>query len=251
MVVPVFATDTPLGYSLVEDQADLLTDEEEAELLDTLETIQADHNMDVAVVTVYSLEGKTATEYADDFFDYNGYGQNESHDGILFLLGMDERKWAITTTGLAIPYFTDAGQAYMTDQFMSEISDGNYFDGFMQFANLCEKFIVQAETDEPYDVGNLPKHLSLMTVSIEIVVCFTFALAYCYYEKSKLKTIRENEAAMEYIKEGSVDITVRQDRFINQIVTSRVIPKNNSSEGGSSTHTSSSGTSHGGSSGSF
>lgn len=67
------------------DGADLLTDSEEAKLLERLDEISEKYQTDVVIVTNYSLEGKTSTAYADDFFDYNGYGFGENADGILFL----------------------------------------------------------------------------------------------------------------------------------------------------------------------
>ena len=47
--------------------------------------------MRLAVVTVNSLEGKTAEAYADDYYDYNGYGYGENDDG-LFASGKHGRK---------------------------------------------------------------------------------------------------------------------------------------------------------------
>ena len=63
--------------------------------------------MNVVVVTENSLDGKSAQDYADDFFDYNGHGYGDDDSGVLFLIGMDERKWAITTYGYGITAFTD------------------------------------------------------------------------------------------------------------------------------------------------
>ena len=56
---------------LLVDNADLLTDEEESELEAQLDEVSERQAFDVAVVTVDSLEGKTAEAYADDFYDYN------------------------------------------------------------------------------------------------------------------------------------------------------------------------------------
>ena len=39
-------------------------------------------------MTAGSLNGKTATKYADDYFDYNGYGLGNEKDGILLLISM-------------------------------------------------------------------------------------------------------------------------------------------------------------------
>ena len=44
--------------------------------------------------------GKTAEAYADDYYDYNGYGYGENDDGLLLLVSMGEREWAITTLWL-------------------------------------------------------------------------------------------------------------------------------------------------------
>ena len=57
---------------------------------------------DVIVVTVASLDGKTAESYADDYFDFNGYGLGQDRDGILLLLSMEDRDWAISTHGFAL-----------------------------------------------------------------------------------------------------------------------------------------------------
>ena len=83
----------------VVDMADLLTDSEEQALNAQLREISERQQMDVVVVTVDSTDGKTPMEYADDYFDYNGYGYGESRDGVLLLISMEERDWWVTTTG--------------------------------------------------------------------------------------------------------------------------------------------------------
>ena len=90
------------------------------------------------VVTVNSLEGKTAQAYAEDYFIDHGYGQGENGDGILFLLDMGDRNWAIATHGYAIEVFTDAGQSYIMDQVKPYLSDGDYNEAFHKFATECD-----------------------------------------------------------------------------------------------------------------
>lgn len=67
------------------DQAELLTAEEQQQIQAKLDEVSELHHCDTVVMTVKSLEGKTATEYADDAFDYDGYGLGEDKAGILFL----------------------------------------------------------------------------------------------------------------------------------------------------------------------
>ena len=120
------------------DRGELLTDREESELLSKLDEISERQKMDVVVVTVDGLEGKTAMAYADDFYDYNGYGYGDSRDGILLLISMEERDWRISTCGYGITVFTDAGQEYISDKFLPYLSDGDYSEAFTKYADLCE-----------------------------------------------------------------------------------------------------------------
>lgn len=250
MVLPVSAEEV---LPRLIDNADLLDDGQEAELLSKLDEISERQEYDVVIVTVDSLDGYTATEYADDFFDYNGYGQGEERDGILFLISMGERDWAISTSGNAINTFTDAGQSYMTDQFVSMLSDGDYLGAFEKFAELCDQFMTQAYEGEPYDVENMPKEkVSPIWIPLDILIGMGIAWIIAMIKKSSLKSIKEQTTAQDYTRPGSMVFTVNRDRMVNRTTTSRRIPKSTSSGGGgSSTHTSSSGRTHGGSSGKF
>lgn len=237
---------------LLVGNADLLTDEEESELEAQLDEVSERQAFDVAVVTVDSLEGKTAEAYADDFYDYNGYGYGEDNSGILLLVSMEDRDWHMSTCGFGITAFTDAGMDYMQEKFVSYLSDGEYMEAFQKYATLCDDFITQADTGEPYDVGNLPKEsLSPLWIVADLLIGLAAAFIVASAKKSKLKSVRRQVVAREYTKAGSLTLTRNMDQFINQVVTSRKIEREESSGGGSSVHTSSSGTSHGGSGGKF
>ena len=241
------------GERLV-DEAGLLTEEEAASLSEKLDTISESQVCDVVIVTVDSLDGKTAEAYADDFFDYNGYGQGVDRDGILLLLSIEDRDWAISTRGFAITAFTDAGQSYMTDQFLSYISDGEYAEGFQKFADLCDDFLTQAKTGKAYDEGNLPKSsVSILWLPVDIIIGFIVAFFIALGKKKTLKTVRSKVSAKDYTVPGSLRVTGSREHLINRVVSSRIISdsSSDSSGGGSSTHTSSSGATHGGSSGKF
>lgn len=236
------------------DFADLLDADQEEELETKLNQISEDYDCDIVVDIEESIDGMDPTAYADDFFDYNDYGMGDDKSGILFMLTMSERKWAISTHGEAISIFTDAGQEYITDNIVSYFSDGDYYEGFTQFADLCEKFIVQAQSGEPYDVGNLPEEEIPFYISflIALVIGFVIALIVSLVMRSGMKTVHMKPDAADYLKVGSLHINRSRDMFLYHHVTRTAKPKNDSSSGGgSSTHTSSSGQTHGGSSGSF
>lgn len=237
------------------DIADLLSDSEETALLEMLDEISERQRVDVVVVTVDSLEGKSATQYADDFYYEYGYGFGDEGDGILFLISIGDRDWCMSTKGFGITAFTDAGQAYMSGLFVSDLTEGNYAAAFTTFAELCDEFITQADTGVPYDVDNLPKEPFAfgMWLAVSFGIAFVIALIVTGMMKGQLKSVSSQSQADNYIKDGSMQLTRNNDLFLYRHVDRREKPKDNTSDssGGSSTHTSSSGATHGGSSGKF
>lgn len=233
------------------DNAGLLSEDEADDLTKKLNEISKRQNLDVVIITVDSLEGRTATEVADDTFDYNGFGMGKEFDGILLLISMEDRDWAISTRGYGITVFTDAGQKYMVDQFMEYISDGDYYKGFAKFADLSDQFITQAQKDAPYDTSSLPKEpvSPLLIIGISILGGAFVALIVTSVMRGKLTSVSRQRMAGNYIVNTVMEPNANMDLYLYSVVTKTAKPKEN--EGGSSTHTSSSGSTHGGSSGKF
>lgn len=243
------------------DKADLLSDSEESDLLNLLDEISERQQVDIVVVTVDSMKGETAMVYADDFYDYNGYGIGSGQDGILLLISMDERDWYISTHGYGITAVTDAGREYMSEQFVSDLSAGDYAAAFTNFARLCDDFITQAKTGEPYDVGHLPDDTFEPVWGLIVALGFAFIISLIVtgIMRGQLKSVHSQPEANNYIKQGSMQLTKKNDLFLYRHVDRRKKPENNSSSGssssnhsgGSRTHTSSSGRTHGGGGGKF
>lgn len=234
------------------DDADLLDSSEEEELESELDEISERQQFDVVVVTVNSLEGKTSQDYADDFYDYNGYGYGSDHDGVLLLVSMEDRDWYISTTGYGITAITDAGREYISDQFVSYLSDGEYLEAFETYANLCDEFVTQADTGEAYDSGNMPKgeYAWVLYLGIAIPVGLLIALIIVECMRRQLKSVRMQNSAENYVKKGTMIIDGKYSHFLYAQTTRRKKPEPSTSSG-SSTHVSSSGTTHGGGGGKF
>lgn len=252
---PIFAAEM---LPRLVDNADLLTDSEESALLGDLDEISERQQVDIVVVTVDSLEGASAMDYADDFFDYNGYGFGSERDGILLLISMEERDWYISTSGYGITAVTDAGLDYMSEKFVGYLSDGDYAEAFRAYAGMCDDFITQADTGEPYDVGNMPKNpfSIFIALAVSVGVGFVVALFAVTIMRWQLDSVSSQTAADSYIKSGSMQMTKSSDLFLYRHVDRRERPKESSSgssrsSGGSRTHRSSSGRRHGGRGGKF
>ena len=245
-VVPVFAADT--NQTRVVDEASLLSESEISALQQKTDQIAGKYDFDVVIVTVNSLDGKTAEEYADDYYDYHDY----RNDGILLLTAMDDRKWHISTTGKGIEYFTDYGCEYIGDKVKEKLSDGDYNAAYETFVKECDSFLKEAQNGTPYDVGHEKHSIMFFVVpyGIAFLVSVIFAICYVADLKHKLNTTTPTGNAAVYIK--NIHKQKDQDEFIRSFVTTVARPQSSSSSrGGSSTHTSSSGRSHGGTGGSF
>lgn len=252
--VSVSAADEP---PRLVDAADLLSDEEEAELSDLLDEISLRQKLDVVVVTNQSLGGRTVMEYSDDLFDEKGYGFGEGRDGILLLVSMETRDWHISTRGYAITAFTDAGLTYLSEQFLGDLKDGYYASAFTTFARQCDDFITQAKTGEPYDVDHLPEppFPFFFILVLSLLVGFVIALIATGIMRSQLKSVRCRDTVEDYTKKDSLKLTKENDLFLYSKVDRRKKQEESSSSsnksGGSTTHKSSSGATHGGIGGKF
>lgn len=247
------------GLPYVVDNSKLL-DEYEATILESVLQEKSEAlNFDIVVLTVDSLDGKSAEAYADDYYDYTGYGYGESHDGCLLLVAMDEREWHISTTGYDITALTDAGIDYISEQFLDDLSDGNYYDAFTTYADLVDDFVQQANSGSSYDNYNLKeydksygKDSSSRSIGSAILcglICGAILTAIILSVlKGKMKTVNHKAEANDYLVSDSLKITGSHDIFVTSHISKTA---KESKSGGSSTHSGSSGTSHGGGGGHF
>ena len=228
------------------DEAGLLTDADRAAIEKQLDAISAQYGLDVVIVAVSSTGSRSPMEYADDYFDYHDYAP----DGVLLLVSMEDSDWWVSTTGYGITAVTDAGLSYMSDRFVPYLSDGDYAGSFECFASLCDEFITQAKSGDPYDSHNLPKEPFRLVRNVIIALALGLVAAWLATGtmKNKLKSVRQQAKADDYVTAGSLQITASRDFHLYTHVD-RV--EKASSSSGSSTHTSSSGTTHGGGGGKF
>lgn len=247
------------GPQLVFDDAGLLSASEQQSLSSFAEEISDKFDCTAAIAFVKDLNGyQFIQDYADDFYDSNGYGSGASHDGILLVVAMKERKIHLTTTGKAIDIFTDFALEELEDSFLGSLSAGNYREAADQYLSKCNSILKHFEqTGIPLDSSStdysgkngfsLPRLLSSLGLGTFL------GGAPLMKQKKAMKSVQSRSNASDY-KSGDLRLTVSKDRFINKSLSRVPKPKDtnrSSGGGGSSIHFSSSGTSHGGRSGSF
>ncbi len=236
MVEPVYANDGSL-YPVV-DTADLLTDEQEEDLASRIYEIREKYSSDIVILTIDSLGRRSPMEYADDFYDYNNYGIGDDHDGIILLLSMENRDYWFGTTGSAISIYSDDDQSDIIDACRSYLSSNDYYNAFRVFISECEQ-----ELDDDYQSHIFTPGKFVVCLIIGLVLAFIVLLIFL----AQLQTVEPASGASNY-SVGKINLRRKEDRFLRSTISKTKIEKESS---GSSTHTGSSGTSHGGSGGHF
>lgn len=248
-----FSVSSAAGKKSVIDDAGLIKASDEKELDKKIKNIQKD-KFDVVILTVKSLDGKSAQDYADDYYDNNDYGLDNEKSGVLFLVSKGDRKYHISTKGAGIKAFTDYGIGRIKEEIKPYLSDGDYFNACDEFLNITKDFVKAYKDGTPYDTDN-PYNEEIDYVILEVialVIAFVIALISVGIMRLRMNTAKPKGTAMEYIKKGSFKLTSEKDIFMYSTVTKTAKPKDNdNSAGGSTTHVSSSGSEHGGGGGSF
>ena len=249
VVLPVAA-----AQPRVVDDAGLLTSQEAAMLESYADEIALNYDMDAVIVTVDSLDGKSAESYADDYFDFGGYGIGSDASGILLLVSMNEREWAVSTCGNAIAAVTGSEIDDILDDILDDLSDGDYYRAFNGFLSRVEKQYEGGISGTGVDIGDI-----LMNLLVALGIGAAVAAVVLVILLGKMNTARPQSGAKSYMNSGSYDLYRSQDIYLYSN-TSKVRKSDNNSGGhgggtrrssSGGTHRSSSGRSHGGRSGRF
>ena len=261
LTIQITGTGNPVR---VIDNAELLTQAEEEELLRLADEISQRQQCDVVILTENDIGSKSPMEYADDYFDYNGYGYGTERSGILLLISMAERDWWISTRGAAIQAFTDDGINYLWSKGSGSVSNGSYANGFRRILNtadtmlsayngtLSEEELAAFQEDFDQFTGNVSRKPNLVRNTVlAIIAGFLLAFIPSSGLRSQLKSVRAKYDAANYRRPDSMHVDNARDIYLYANTTSRVIETQRTGGGGSSTHISSSGATHGGGGGKF
>ena len=243
------------------DSAEVLNTDELETLKYKLAQISDENNIDVGIVTVEYLDGKTAQEFANDLFEQNKFGKGENRDGILLLVATEDREWAMSTHGSAKEAFNQDGLDYLSGEFLPYLSDDDYYSAFENFLNNAQELGAMYVAGNPYRVEydeevNYPiegepikeegiNNSVWIPLSIVIGCAISFVIMMMY--KSQLKSVKSESRADDYLMD--MKLVKSQDIFLYRTVTRTMRPKNE--DHGNNFNNSGGGGDYGGSSGSF
>ncbi len=265
--IPAFAGESEVPW--VVDNAGLLTAENIDFLSEKIRELRSELELDIVIVTTNGTGGKSIQQFADDFYDENGYGYGVDNSGILLVLDMEARQWYMSTCGEAIYIFTDYGLDQLGQSLLPWLSQDYYYQAFLFWLNDLPEYVeayrnqspidgyVQPdEYDSPYgdEIIYYEDHgIRIHPFRIALVIGLAAAVITILVMRSRMNTARLQKHAGDYMKNGSFHLRQRSDMFLYSRVSRSARPKNNTSRGGggSSVHRSSGGVRHGGRGGRF
>ncbi|MCR5042276.1 MAG: TPM domain-containing protein [Clostridia bacterium] len=254
----------PSRPTRVYDEAEIFDDDEVEKLQVKFDSLAAAYDFDFAVVTTTGLLESQMMDFADDVYDYGGYGMGDDHDGTLLLISMngtDGNHIWITTTGRGI----EAVNEYCIDKLMWNIfdqplADRDFYKVGMRYGKYVAKMVKAYDAGNGYDYSHTLFFKEINWLGSGLFAAIIALVVTLIKRRSNKKAIehavRKKTGAADYTVPGSMSVTGSFDRFINSS-TSRTPRQTSSSSsggrssGGGGSHTSSSGSSHGGGGRSF
>ena len=256
--LPVFGANTRIV-----DGAGLLTASEILHLEKRVDSLY-EHGFEAVILTMEGgYGGKSVSQYADDYYDDNGYGVGSKKSGLLMLINMTERDVYISTAGDGIYAFTDYSISVMLDGVAERLGAGEYGEACEFFLAFAEKCAVAFNDGSPIDAPKDEDDGSVITpgatvhyddgsvwnaLPVCLVIGFVIALIILFSMRAGMNTVRLSKDAKHSVDKNSFDLYKRVDSFLYS--RTRRIPRNDGSSGGSrggsTVHRSSGGISHGG-----
>ena len=229
-----------IGADRVVDEADILTDSEEAALDTKLAAIEQSHKVRILIGTMKSTDGTPLGKIANNVVD-----QIPAESGtIVLLLSMKERDWYISTDNKMRARITDGkGVDYLAGEFLPDLKENKYDAAFTTFAATTDEMLTYYEKEgEPYDPANA---FDPMTLGIAVLCALILGAVIYYQLLATASNVTFAAEADAYLNHDSFQLTRSEDDFLYTTVTRRDKPKKESSS------SSSRDSSHGGGGGKF
>ena len=193
------------------DEADLLTDEQEADLVKKLTEVSHATNAQIVIVTMASMDGGDIDSFVDYLYDSMGFGYGENHDGVLLLVCMDPREYRILSNGYAGTAIGPDQIDTLCDFMETYLPNGHYVAAFNSFADQCGEFLEYYQMGSPFKVGK--------NLAISLIIGIIAGLIVAFVLKGQLKSVRKQDQAHRYVKPGSMTVDIQYDIFLYRTVT--------------------------------
>lgn len=243
-VIPLSVSAASSGFRSdhVIDRANLLSASQSGDLEQMAAQLSEQYRCGVYFIAVDSwraLNGNDVFDCADVIYTNYLPGYGPERDGILLLLSMQERDYALLAYGGAQNVFTDRAMTHMEDDFLSYFGDDNWSGGVKAYLKSTEKILQLAQEGTIITPGNDPiaqaearTWKTLVVVAVPLLVAFIVCMVF----KGQMNTVHGISAA-RYAEDSGLELMIREDVFTHVTrVRQKIESQSSSRSGGSSGH---------------
>ena len=154
----------------------------------------------------------------------------ENRDGIIILLSMAERDYAMFVYGTyAETAFNSYGQEKLEKAFLGNFKEDDWYGGVSNYLSTCDEYLTRADAGKPV------RESPALLIAIAVVASCLLSGAICLFLKRSMKTVHQKVEANEYVAPGGLQLSKQYDRYTHTTeVRSKISSSNDSSSSGTS-----------------
>lgn len=226
---------TGVDMKYIFDNSDLLTFDEWEKLEARAADISQRHGCGVYVAFVDDFTeygyGNDVYKTTYQLYHANELGMGDDRDGIIILLSMAERDYAMFVYGTyAETAFNSYGQEKLEKAFLGNFKEDDWYGGVSNYLSTCDEYLTRADAGKPV------RESPALLIAIAVVASCLLSGAICLFLKRSMKTVHQKVEANEYVAPSGLQLSKQYDRYTH---TTEVRSKISSSDDSSSSGTSS------------
>ena len=223
--------ETGMTMHYVIDAYGLLSFDEWTDLENRAASISGRYDCGIYIVTVDDYrnygDGSVYNVTRQIYFSDSDFGVGDDRDGILLLLSMNERDYALYVYGeKAERIFSDSVLIKLENAFLGYLGNNNWSAGFSVYIRECADYLAHAQ-----EGGAMGNTFDGRRILIVVVSSCAVALVVCLIIKGGMKSVRQKNEARAYVVDGGLHLTQHVDMFTHTTRTSRKIESSSGSSG--------------------
>lgn len=228
------------------DQADILTEKEEAKLTDLAEEATQKLNCGIYIVTMDNYHDLNPGEYLhiekhlEKYYIREVYGVGPERSGVILLLSMNARDFALFTHGFGDSGLSDAAKDLILERFLDDFKKDHWFDGFEDYINYTQKYLQKTLNGHPYTDHSQPPEIHFVGVLACAVISLIVAFSVQRHFVNQMKSVAPQTQATGFTAKEGFKLTVNDDTYTHTTTTRVYDPpsENSSSRSSGSSHSS-------------
>ena len=228
LALSVSAFASPQLYNVTDD-AGLLTDDQCAVLEKMADQAASTYGVGIYIVTIDDYTEVTDDVYTTTYSIYHQYGMGEGtgRDGIMLLLSMKDRDYALFRYGdISERAFTKYGISELEEVFLDNFAEDDWYGGFEDYVRTCGQYLEEAANGHPVRRSLVVPMLFVIGLSV-IIAAIVVGILW-----GRMKSVKTATTATVYVS-GNLNLTDSSERFTHRTETRTKI-ESESSSGGSS-----------------